>query len=452
MTRTAEPTVPTAPAAGSGPAIEAGQGSGRVNLRTLITIRWIAVAGQFAAVLTVEYVLGFRLPLLLALATIGASVVLNLFALGHRASQPFLGDRDAALYLAYDTLQLALLLFLTGGLDNPFAALMLAPLTVGATVLSSRRVLVLTVLAVSCLTGVALYSFPLPWPEGQQLGMPTLYRLGHWAALSLSAMFIAGYVWQVARGARDMADALGASQIALARAQRVSALGALAAAAAHELGTPLGTIAVVAKEMAREVPTDSPLAEDIQLLQSQTARCRDILAELGRRPGTEAETDGGFGAVPITAVVEEAAAPYRRTAVALRIEPGGGAEPLIRVSPELAHGLGLLIQNAIQFARSQVLVTVDRPRGGLHIAIRDDGPGFPPGVLGRLGEPYLSARTAQQRDSTGSMGLGIFIAQTLLERTGATVAYANAPEGGAEVSLVWRSPGFVAEEMITNVA
>lgn len=429
-----------------------GANGGRVNLRTLIAIRWLAIGGQFATVLTVRYGLGFDLPMQMALGTIAASVVLNLFALGQRAAQPFLSDRDASLYLAYDTLQLALLLYLTGGLDNPFAALMLAPLTVGATVLSRRRVQILTALAVVCLTAVALRSFPLPWPEGRELSIPAQYRLGHWVALTFSAIFIAGYVWQVARGSRAMAGALAASQVALARAQRASALGALAAAAAHELGTPLGTIAVVAKEMAREVPPDSPLAEDIQLLQSQTERCRHILAELSRRPEPP-RTDAGFGAVPLSAVIEEAAAPHRRADVSLSVELADACrDPAVLPSPELMQGLGLLLQNALQFAAREVQVTIDRGGTGLSIVIRDDGPGYPPSLLGRLGEPYVSGRALQReqgRDAASSMGLGIFIAQTLLERTGAFVAYGNSLDGGAEVALTWRTAAFMSSDLET---
>ena len=199
----------------------------------------------------------------------GASVLLNLAAQAQRGARPRLADRDAALYLGYDTLQLTLLLYLTGGLQNPFAILILAPLTVAGTILSRVSVTALTVLALCCLTGLALWQFPLPWAN-RAVGLPPLYLLGIWLALSLSAIFITAYVWSVAQEARSISDALAASQMALEREQRLSALGALAAAAAHELGTPLGTIHLVAKELASEIPPDSPLAEDIALLQSQS--------------------------------------------------------------------------------------------------------------------------------------------------------------------------------------
>lgn len=406
---------------------------GRVSLRTLILIRWIAIAGQLTAVLCVQMVFGFALPLWPLVATIGASVLLNLAALTQRGSRPRLGDRDAGLYLGYDTLQLAVLLYLTGGLQNPFCILLLAPLTVAATILSRNSVIVLTALTLACLTGLAVAHLPLPWP-GAPLDLPPLYSFGVWFALSVSSVFIAAYVWSVAQEARRISDALGASQMALAREQRLSALGALAAAAAHELGTPLGTIAVVAKELVRDVPPDSPLAEDVALLQSQAQRCREILAELARKP--EAEGGEPYDRLSLGALVEEAAAPHRRPDIHLDIRTSSvaTAEPVIRRSPEIIHGLGNLLQNAIQFAQHRVIVEASWNTEVVTVSVSDDGPGFPPGLLARLGEPYLSVRA--ERGS--HMGLGIFIAQTLLERTGASVSFGNRRSGGALVVVRWR--------------
>ena len=430
---------------GHGEAGHGGDGpSHRVSARTLVTIRWIAVAGQLSTLLTVEFLLNFDLPLGLALAAVAVSVLVNLLALRRLNRQPFLGNRDAGAFLAYDMLQLTLLLYLTGGLENPFIVLLLAPLTVAASTLGRTAVIILTLLAIACFTGLALAALPLPWPDGAGMSLPRIYRLGIWAALAFSAGFIAAYLFKVARGARRLSEGLAASQMALARAQRATAVGALAAAAAHELGSPLGTIAVVAKELARDIPPDSPLAEDVQLLQSQVARCRDILAEIARRPG-DAGGREPFAPVPLPALIETAAAPYRRAGVILEIEcredPDTGT-PTVQESPEVVHGLANILQNALQFARCRVKVMVDWQAPGLTVTNTDDGPGFPPGLLGRLGEPYLSGRPAAAREAAGNMGLGLFIAQTLLERSGATVRYGNGPQGGARVALHWKDPTF----------
>ena len=411
--------------------IAASEVSGPISLRTLILIRWVAIAGQALTILIVHYGLNFSLPLVPALAVVASSALLNLVLIVLRQWAARLGARDAALYLGYDTLQLAVLLYLTGGLQNPFAILILAPVTVAATILSRRAVIALSVLAVAAISVLALRHMPLPWRREPLLFPPELV-LGIWIALVLSTVFIGAYIWSVVQGARRLRDAVAATQLALAREQRVSAVGALAAAAAHELGSPLATIAVVAKELARELPRDSPHAEDAALLLSQSERCRKILAELAHHP----EEDGGspFTRLPISALVEAAAAPHRDQRVRLILATAGeptGEEPLVRRSPEIMHGLNNLIQNAVQFAAREVSITTYWDAAAVTVEIDDDGPGFPLHLLGRLGEPYLSTRAG----ATDHMGLGIFIAQSLLERSGARLAFDNLADGGAHVAL-----------------
>ena len=407
--------------------------SGPINLRTLILIRWVAIAGQVSTILIVHYGLGFRLPLVPALGVVASSAFLNLVLIVLRQWAARLGARDAALYLGYDVLQLAVLLYLTGGLQNPFSILILAPVTVAATILSRRAVIALSLLAVAAISVLALRHMPLPW-RNEPLVFPPELVLGIWIALVLATVFIGGYTWSIAQGARRLRDAMAATQLALAREQRVSAVGALAAAAAHELGSPLATIAVVAKELARELPGSSPHAEDAALLLSQSERCRRILAELAQQP----EEDGGspYTRLPISALVETAAAPHRHQGIRLLLATAGAAaedEPLVRRSPEIMHGLNNLIQNAVQFAAREVSITTFWDAKSVMVEIDDDGPGFPLHFLGRLGEPYLSTRAGV----TDHMGLGIFIAQSLLERSGARLAFDNLAEGGAHVAISW---------------
>ena len=301
------------------------------------------------------------------------------------------------------------------------------------TALSRRPVITLATLAVAAITLIGLWHDPLPWRTVPFL-FPSDLVLGIWVALVLATVFIGGYTWSVAQEARRLRDAVAATQLALAREQRVSAVGALAAAAAHELGSPLATIAVIAKELARELPADSPHAEDAALLLSQSERCRLILAELAHQP----EEDGGlpYTALPISALVEASGALYRDPRIRLIFATTGepaGDEPLVQRSPEIMHGLNNLIQNAVQFARHEVSVTIFWDRNAVTVEIADDGPGFPPHLLGRLGEPYLSTRAGNQ----DHMGLGIFIAQSLLERTGATLIFDNLVDGGAHVVISW---------------
>jgi two-component system, sensor histidine kinase RegB len=422
--------------------------SGPINLRTLILIRWVAIAGQVSTILIVHYGLGFRLPLVPALGVVASSAFLNLVLIVLRQWAARLGARDAALYLGYDVLQLAVLLYLTGGLQNPFSILILAPVTVAATILSRRAVIALSLLAVAAISVLALRHMALPW-RNEPLVFPPELVLGIWIALVLATVFIGGYTWSIAQGARRLRDAMAATQLALAREQRLSAVGALAAAAAHELGSPLATIAVVAKELVRELPGGSPHAEDAALLLSQSERCRRILAELAQQP----EEDGGspYTRLPISALVETAAAPYRHQGIRLILATAGRAtedEPLVRRSPEIMHGLNNLIQNAVQFAAREVSITTFWDIKGVSVEIDDDGPGFPLHLLGRLGEPYLSTRAGV----TDHMGLGIFIAQSLLERSGARLVFNNLAEGGAHIAISWNRANLETDERIRSPA
>jgi two-component system, sensor histidine kinase RegB len=416
-------------------ASEPAAGSARISLRTLVPIRWVAIAGQALAILTVHYGLGFHLPLAPTLAVVAGSALLNIVLIVYRQSERRLGERYAALCLGYDILQLGILLYLTGGLQNPFAILVLAPVTVAATILSRRPVIALSTFAVAAISVLALWHLPLPWrTDPGPLVFPPEIIIGTWTALVMATVFIGGYTWSVAQDARRLRDAVAATQLALAREQRVSAVGALAAAAAHELGSPLATIAVVAKELAHELPPDSPHAEDAALLLSQSERCRRILAELSQRP----EEDGGspYTRLPISALVEAAAAPHQERGVRLIFATAGAPaedEPQVRRSPEILHGLNNLIQNAVQFADREVTVTTFWDPATVTVEVSDDGPGFLIHLLGRLGEPYLSTRAG----AADHMGLGIFIAQSLLERSGATLAFDNLEEGGAHVAISW---------------
>jgi two-component system sensor histidine kinase RegB len=403
----------------------------RVRQRTLIFIRWIAVSGQLISILTVHFSLDIPVPLAPVLGVVGLSILVNLGASLLTPAATRLSNRDAALYLGYDVLQLALLVALTGGLENPFSLLFLVPVTIAATILKLRATAALCALVVVCVTLVARYHWPLPW-QGEPFAPPPLYLIALWVAMVLGTIMIAAYTWRVAAEARRMATALSATQMALAREHRVSALGALAAAAAHELGTPLATIAVAAREIERDLPAGSPSAEDAQLLGEQVARCREIL---GRLSGLD--TDAGestFGSVPLTVLVEETASVHRRRGVAIDIAPGAentGAEPNVPRRAELLHGLGNFIENATQFGRTSVALSIVWTAEHATIRLRDDGPGFPPGLIPSLGEPYVSTRREE-----GRMGLGIFIAKTVLEQTGATVSFANG-KPGAEVTIRW---------------
>ncbi|MGI9505601.1 MAG: ActS/PrrB/RegB family redox-sensitive histidine kinase [Geminicoccaceae bacterium] len=413
-----------------------GSGERRARLRTLTLIRWVAIVGQGFTILLVDLSLEFDLPLPPLLLAVALSGLINLYLeLGFSASTR-LTERAAALLLGYDLLQLTFLLALTGGLQNPFSVLLIIPITLSATILSLRTTVILCIMVTACATLLAILPTSLPWKDGG-LVLPPLYLVAVWVALVLSSTLIAAYAWRVADEARRLSAALSATQMALAREQQMSALGGLAAAAAHELGSPLATIAITAKELANNTPADSPMAEDVAELISQSARCREILASLSKDKSAEDHT--AFTCIPLGSLLSTLADAYRRPGITVTVEvddqaKGSRAEPSWAPTPELRHALGNLVDNAIQFAERSVLINVVLRANGVDIVIEDDGPGFSPEVLDLVGEPYISTRHA-----IGGLGLGVFIAQTLLARTGATLQFGN-QMSGAQVVISWAGP------------
>jgi two-component system sensor histidine kinase RegB len=418
----------------------------RLRLRTTIRLRWFAVAGQTATILTLYYGFRFPVPLGLCLAFILLSAALNTFLISAYPRSQLLSSRYAILLLSYDVLQLSALLFLTGGLENPFAFLLIVPVAVSA---STQRLTVTSLLAgftVVLATVLARYHLPLPWTDTEPPILPLNYMLGLWSALVACIVFIAIYAWRIEQEARQMAQALSAAELVLAREQRLTALDGLAAAAAHQLGTPLSTIALVAKELEREIPKDSPVRDDILLLQTQTARCREILSQLSKS-GREGEEDIIFSKMRLRHLIEEVVAPLRTPGVEIDVLLADGShpgkptsEPVITRNPGLMHSLGNLVENAVEFASERVTIDAAYDQNKVLIRIGDDGPGFHPSVINLLGEPYVTNRPRAEGDQEESgMGLGFFIAKTLLERSGASIQTANRvlPDTGALIEISW---------------
>jgi two-component system, sensor histidine kinase RegB len=418
---------------------------GYLRLRTLVRLRWLAVIGQISAVIAVKYGLGFDLPLGLCLALIALSAAINILMTLRWPATLRLSGEPAALLLSYDIAQLAGLLYFTGGLQNPFAFLFLVPVTVSASSLPLIWTLLVCGFALVSVSFLAFFHWPLPWDTANPLVVPPAYIGGMWVALVSGTVFSTIYARRITEEARQMSSALNATELVLERQQRLSALDGLAAAAAHELGTPLATIALVAKELRREFPTTSPHSEDLDLLMSQAARCREILSRLANRG---AIADHILETEKLSVMVENLVAPLRGSDAHVIVDISGDegiAEPVIRRNPAITYGLGNLLENALDFAKSEVKVTGRWTAREITLAVTDDGPGFDGTIKDRLGDPFITTRPGfgtrepEDRDGHEGMGLGVFIAQTLLQRSGATVKLSNraSPETGAMIQISW---------------
>jgi two-component system, sensor histidine kinase RegB len=419
-----------------------------VRLDTILRLRWLAVLGQLAAIFVVRQGLEFDVEVLPCVTIIGLSALLNLTL--QIAFNPMrrLEPVYAAALLALNIVELAGLLFFTGGLQNPFSFLFLVPVLISATALPVRLTIGLGALAVACASVLVFFHFPLPWDSDDPLILPPIYLFGVWLSIVLAIGVTSLYAFQVTEEARKLSDALAATELVLAREQHLTQLDGLAAAAAHELGTPLSTIFLISRELERS-SQNSQIAGDIKTLREQAQRCRDILAKI-----TQLSASGApFDRMPLSTLIEEIVAPHRDFGVTIkvRIAVAGSREPVGTRNPAILYGIGNILENAVDFARSTVEVNAWWNNETIEIVISDDGPGFAPDIIKRIGEPYLSRRRSPeetQSDHRG-LGLGVFIARTLLERTGANVSFTNRifPDHGAVVQIAWPRARFEATEI-----
>jgi two-component system sensor histidine kinase RegB len=419
-----------------------------VRLDTILRLRWLAVLGQLATIFIVAQGLEFDVEVIPCLTIIGLSALLNLALQIAFNPMQRLEPAYAAALLALNIIELAGLLFFTGGLENPFSFLFLAPVLISATALPIRLTIALGVLAIVCASVLVYFHLPLPWDGDDPLTLPPIYLVGVWLSIAVAIGVTSLYAFQVTEESRQLSDALAATELVLTREQHLTQIDGLAAAAAHELGTPLSTIFLISRELERTIADDSPMAADLKTLREQAQRCRDILAKI-----TQLSSSGApFDRMPLSTLIEEAVAPHRDfdIAIKVRIAIGVTREPVGMRNPAILYGVGNILENAVDFARTAVEVNASWNTEAVEIVISDDGPGIAPDMLKRIGEPYLSRRRSadEAQSGHGGLGLGVFIARTLLERTGARVSFTNRifPDHGAVVHIIWPRDRFEADE------
>lgn len=419
---------------------------GHLRVRTLTNVRWMVVFGE-VLVLGLGLLLQYHAPFIACAIVISAGALVNALTAWVWPGQRLLTDQEALIQLSFDVFQMSALLALVGGTANPFILILLAPATLAAATLARQPFFLICILA--AFASMILAVAALPYPAVRTLAQTSLeFRLVAGVANVAGIALVAGFVRQSMVEAARMALALDMTQAVLAREQRLSALGALAAAAAHELGTPLATISIVAKELAREAPTPH-VKDEADLLIAQAERCREILRRLTAMPDKAA--DAVHEQLSLRQLVQEIIEPHTGTFSDVRIEAivsgsDGAVPPCIRRLPELAHAFASFVDNAVDFARAEVLVSARFDTETIAIEVRDDGRGFAADILDLLGEPYVTSRAEVESSRSGhsGIGLGFFIAKTLLERTGAVLTYRNGRTQGAVVTARWRRPDLEA--------
>lgn len=404
-------------------------------------LRWIALLGQVLAILIVYFGFRFSLPIYLCLMMVAMSALVGVWYALYTRTNPKLSRKKLLMLLIFDVLQLAGLIFLTGGLANPFAVMLIAPVTVSASVLPPRDTTILVAVVVAVASILSVFHNPLPWGDvwgniwggGTPFALPPLYIIGLWAALVLTTIFVATYAGIMSRQSRRLARGLAEARLTVAREHQMVALGSLATAAAHRLGSPLNTITLIAHDLQRNKGKKN--SEDLRALIDETERCRKILAELNEdaiKLGQEND-DPMPACALVSSLIDERFADMQGLITVRGKSDDASPEPMVIRRPELLQPLETVIDNAGQFTKTKVEVDLRWTAEELVITIDDDGAGIAPSVLAGLGTPYTSSRHGVD----GHMGLGIFIAMTMVEQIGGSLTLSNRQHGGTRVIMCY---------------
>ena len=418
-----------------------------IRLRTMIFIRWVAVTGQLAAIIIAFQYFELALDLSLCFFAVGLSALANIVASLFFPESKRLSELENVFMILFDLFQLAFLLFLTGGLNNPFSFLLVAPVVVSAAALKKKSTIIIGSAAVLIVTLLSYFFVPLETLSGKTLTIPDIFLFGNWVAISTGIVFLAFYSNRVTSELNTMSDALFATQAALSREQKLTDLGGVVAAAAHELGTPLATIKLTSSELIEELKNFPELLDDAMLIRDQADRCGNILNSMGGA----GKDDLQMHQTLLAEIIREAAEPHSQRGVTIETKisdghKGGIDGPYIIRRPEIIHGLRNMIQNAVDFATSKVWVESSWTKESIKITISDDGYGYPPNLLGRLGDPFLGAKIGKgNRQGYEGMGLGLFIAKTLLERTGAKISFSNGDRNQTSAHSKREASGAIVE-------
>ena len=407
-----------------------------LDKKTLVFLRWIAIFGQLFSVNLVYFYLDLNFPVLLCHLVIFVGLFTNIYLqFGLKAT--LLKDLYSTSVLMYDILQLSILLFLTGGIFNPFAILLIVPTIVSSTFLSMGSTIILGSSTIFLLFVLTFFNMPLPGMEEYVLSFPNYYVTGILISLIIGLVFLSYFGIRFAGETKKRSDALNKLQQILAKEYELESLGGQAAAAAHSLGTPLATISVVAKEMRKEVGDNSKLTKDLDLLIGQTKRCSEILKNISQK---KIINDEFLSSMSFEDLLEEIIKSFKESSEKkIQLNTDKDTNKIdIKRNPELVYGLRNFIGNAVKFANQNILISIISNNINLYILIEDDGLGFPEDIIEALGEPYIKSRSKLSKSNAG-LGLGTFLGKTLLERQSAVISFENRSSlDGAKVKIKWR--------------
>ena len=410
-----------------------------LDRKTLYILRWIALVGQFIAINLVYFILDLPFPVELSYLIIFVGLITNLF-LQFSIKGNQLKDFQALIFLIYDLLQLSLLLYLTGGIFNPFSILMIIPTIVSSTFLSMGTTIILGIITTILIFLISFFYLPLPGEDMRLLHFPYFYKTGIMIAILIGLIFLSYFGIRFSGEKKKSSEAFNKLQEVIYKEYELESLGGQAAAAAHSLGTPLATISVVARELRKEIDENSKYSKDLDLLISQTKRCSEILKKISKKQIIE---DKFFSSTNFDILLEEILVSFKESSGKnISLSTKNDKKKInIKRSPEIIYGLRNFIGNAVKFANKDVIVEIASDENNVVIDIKDDGPGFPDDIIDNIGEPYIVSRSQLVKLNAGT-GLGTFLGKTLLERTGGRLEFFNDKDKGAIVRVKWDAKEF----------
>ena len=409
----------------------------QLDKKTLVILRYIAIFGQLFAVNIVYNYLNLSFPIIASHIIILVGLSTNLY-LQFQIKSSQLKDIYASLFLIYDLIQLSALLYLTGGILNPFSFLLIIPTIVSSTFLSMGTTIVLGFFTSILLLLISYFYLPLPGIQENTFTFPIFYKTGILVAIFIGLIFLSYFGIRFAGETKKRSEAFNKLQEVISKEYELESLGGQAAAAAHSLGTPLATISVVAKELKKDIGDNTEYSKDIDLLISQTKRCSEILKKISKK---QIEDDQFISSVKTEDLIEEIINSFRETSskeINLICEDDENKIDIQR-TPEIIYGLRNFIGNANKFAKEKIFITLKSNNDYTEITIEDDGGGYPSEILSKIGEPYLRSLKDKDKRQSG-LGLGIFIGKNLLEKNFASLNCQNSKtRTGAEVNIRWKN-------------
>ena len=412
----------------------------RLEKKTVVILRWIALIGQLLTIYFVHFYVGFDLPIIFCSLTIFCGGLTNIFIqFNFRKNQ--LSNIESTILLFYDVIQLAVLIYLTGGVTNPFIIFLIVPALISSTLLNLASTLFLSIITIMSLTLLTFNYFPLPSEGNIHFHVPDYYIYSIPSALVIALIFLNYFGFRFGYEARRRGNALNKLELVLAKEQELESIGHQAAAAAHSLGTPLSTITVIAKELKKEISNNKEFKDDVDTILEQAKKCGDILKKISQNQIVDDEYVKNITLQDLLFEITKSFESITEKNLNLNLE-NAKKRISIKRSAELTYGIRNFVGNAVKFSKKNININLVGNNQTTTLQISDDGPGFPDDIYKIIGEPYISTKSKKLKSKAG-LGLGTFIGKTLLERKKANIEFLKSSNGGALVEISWNNKDFV---------